>query len=195
MQGILGLPTVQRTRYSALKSVHLRKLHNYNTYILVQPSGSASVIPWNVMVVTIIHVLQYQTKVKQAHKNTPLTPNVGPWEGCRRQAKELSWRWAERAWTRPMVTVLFPSPRGVGVILKNTDRKHYQHMLSHIQREWLYIYSSFCFPNFRFPSDLTTLDCWQTLSPSASSLPLSQSLWSNSFGRAVKACQWLTVIE
>lgn len=47
----------------------------------------------------------------------PLTPKVGPWEGCRRQAKELMFRCAVRACTSPMVTVLFPSPSGVGVIL------------------------------------------------------------------------------
>ena len=59
-----------------------------------------------------------------------MTPKVGPWEGCRRQAKELSLRWAERACTRPMVTVLFPSPSGVGVMLEGgcvvTDRSHTQ---------------------------------------------------------------------
>lgn len=54
----------------------------------------------------------------------PLTPKVGPWEGCRRQAKELSLRWADKAWTRPMVTVLLPSPSGVGVILdKDKENK------------------------------------------------------------------------
>jgi len=112
---------------------YLRRLLNSDVYILVQPSGSAL---WFLkLLLVVIHTLKYQTNVKQTDKNTPLTPNVGPWEGCRRQAKEFSLRWAERAWTRPMVTVLFPSPRGVGVILKNIDRKHSQHMLSHIQWE------------------------------------------------------------
>ena len=45
-------------------------------------------------------------------------PKVGPWDGWRTQAKTLSLRWAPRAWTRPMVVVLFPSPRGVGVMLE-----------------------------------------------------------------------------
>lgn len=43
---------------------------------------------------------------------------MGPWEGCLRQPKELSLKWADRAWTRPMVTVLLPSPSGVGVMLQ-----------------------------------------------------------------------------
>lgn len=53
----------------------------------------------------------------------PLTPKVGPWDGCRRQAKELSLRWADKAWTRPIVTVLLPSPSGVGVILDTHTQK------------------------------------------------------------------------
>lgn len=57
----------------------------------------------------------------------PLTPKVGPWDGCRRQAKELSFRWADRAWTRPIVTVLLPSPSGVGVMLHRQKKgmRHY----------------------------------------------------------------------
>lgn len=53
----------------------------------------------------------------------PLTPKVGPWEGCLRQAKELMLRCAVRAWTRPTVTVLFPSPKGVGVILAKQEKR------------------------------------------------------------------------
>lgn len=146
------------------------------------------------MLVTVIHTLQQQQK--NAYKNTPLTPNVGPWEGCRRQAKELSLRWAERAWTSPMVTVLFPSPRGVGVILKNIDQKHYQHMLSHIQWEKVVTLHLFIL----IPSSLFFFPLWShyirlLANPLPSILPLSLSLWSGFFGSAVKACQWLTVIE
>ena len=46
----------------------------------------------------------------------PLMPKVGPWLGCRMQAKALLPRTAPRAWTSPMVVVDFPSPRGVGLI-------------------------------------------------------------------------------
>lgn len=53
----------------------------------------------------------------------PLTPKVGPWEGCLRQAKELMLRCAVSAWTRPIVTVLLPSPRGVGVILEKQEKR------------------------------------------------------------------------
>lgn len=53
----------------------------------------------------------------------PLTPKVGPWEGCLRQANELILRCAVSAWTRPIVTVLFPSPRGVGVILAKQEKR------------------------------------------------------------------------
>lgn len=59
---------------------YLKRLLSSDVYILVQPSGSA------------LNTLKYQTNVKQTDKNTPLTPNVGPWEGCRRQAKEFSLR-------------------------------------------------------------------------------------------------------
>lgn len=45
-------------------------------------------------------------------------PKVGPWEGCRTHANTLRFMWAPRACTRPMVVVLFPSPRGVGVMLQ-----------------------------------------------------------------------------
>ena len=48
----------------------------------------------------------------------PLMPNVGPWEGCRIQAKQLFFRWAPIACATPIVVVLFPSPNGVGVILE-----------------------------------------------------------------------------
>jgi len=37
-------------------------------------------------------------------------------DGCRTQAKTFLLRWAPKAWTRPIVVVLFPSPRGVGVM-------------------------------------------------------------------------------
>lgn len=47
----------------------------------------------------------------------PLIPNVGPWDGCRTHAKEFLFLCALRAWTRPTVVVLLPSPSGVGVIL------------------------------------------------------------------------------
>lgn len=47
----------------------------------------------------------------------PLMPNVGPCDGCLTHANTFFLRAAPRAWTRPMVVVLLPSPRGVGVIL------------------------------------------------------------------------------
>lgn len=45
-------------------------------------------------------------------------PNVGPWEGCRKQAMAFRFLCAVRAWTNPTSVVLLPSPNGVGVILK-----------------------------------------------------------------------------
>lgn len=48
----------------------------------------------------------------------PLIPKVGPWEGCRKVAKAFRFLWAVNAWTKPTRVVLFPSPNGVGVILK-----------------------------------------------------------------------------
>lgn len=61
--------------------------------------------------------LNFALQTKLLLNQLPLTPKVGPWDGCLRQAKELTLRWAVNACTSPMVTVLFPSPRGVGVIL------------------------------------------------------------------------------
>lgn len=43
-------------------------------------------------------------------------PKVGPWEGCLTQVKTFFPRWAPNAWLNPTVVVLFPSPKGVGVI-------------------------------------------------------------------------------
>lgn len=58
-------------------------------------------------------------------QSSPLIPKVGPWEGCRTHANTLSFMWAPKACTKPMVVVLFPSPRGVGVILQ-TEKNHQQ---------------------------------------------------------------------
>lgn len=52
----------------------------------------------------------------------PLIPNVGPWDGCRTHAKEFLFLCALRAWTRPIVVVLLPSPSGVGVILHKEQK-------------------------------------------------------------------------
>lgn len=54
----------------------------------------------------------------QNKKHWPLIPKVGPWEGCLTQAMEFLLLWAVKACTKPMVVVLFPSPRGVGVMLE-----------------------------------------------------------------------------
>lgn len=45
----------------------------------------------------------------------PLTPIVGPPDGCRIAAEDHFPRFA-RPWTNPIVVVDFPSPKGVGVI-------------------------------------------------------------------------------
>ena len=47
----------------------------------------------------------------------PFIPNVGPCDGCLTHAKTFFFKWAPKAWANPIVVVLFPSPRGVGVIL------------------------------------------------------------------------------
>ncbi len=46
----------------------------------------------------------------------PLIPNVGPWLGWRMQVITLFCRWAPRAWLKPTVVVVLPSPKGVGVM-------------------------------------------------------------------------------
>ena len=47
-------------------------------------------------------------------------PKVGPCEGCRTQANTFFFSCDPMAWLRPMVVVLLPSPRGVGVIPATT---------------------------------------------------------------------------
>lgn len=42
------------------------------------------------------------------------------WEGWRTQAMHFFPWWAPRAWARPIVVVLLPSPRGVGLIPATT---------------------------------------------------------------------------
>lgn len=56
--------------------------------------------------------------------NPPFIPKVGPCDGWRTQANVLRCTWAPRAWARPIVVVLFPSPRGVGVILTTAANKN-----------------------------------------------------------------------
>ena len=51
----------------------------------------------------------------------PLIPNVGPCDGCLTQANTFLFRQEPSAWASPMVVVLLPSPRGVGVILQEID--------------------------------------------------------------------------
>jgi hypothetical protein len=46
----------------------------------------------------------------------PLIPNVGPCDGCRMQTNVFLFKWAPRAWHRPTVVVLLPSPSGVGLM-------------------------------------------------------------------------------
>lgn len=58
----------------------------------------------------------------------PFIPKVGPWEGCRTHAKTFWWRWALRPCTSPIVVVLFPSPRGVGVILQDESKTGKLHL-------------------------------------------------------------------
>lgn len=57
----------------------------------------------------------------------PLIPNVGPCDGCRTHAKEFLFLCALRAWTRPIVVVLLPSPSGVGVILHKEKKNVFRH--------------------------------------------------------------------
>lgn len=68
-----------------------------------------------------------ETQVSSGHHGLvpliPFIPKVGPWEGCRTHAKTFWWRWAPRACTSPIVVVLFPSPRGVGVILQDENKR------------------------------------------------------------------------
>lgn len=47
----------------------------------------------------------------------PFMPKVGPCDGCLKVAIAFLPCLTQRAWTRPKVVVLFPSPNGVGVIL------------------------------------------------------------------------------
>ena len=56
----------------------------------------------------------------------PLMPKVGPWDGCRTQAIEFFFNLAPRAWVNPMVVVLFPSPRGVGVMPEGQRRPQFK---------------------------------------------------------------------
>ena len=51
-------------------------------------------------------------------KFLPLIPNVGPCDGCLTHANTFFLKADPKAWAKPIVVVLFPSPRGVGVILK-----------------------------------------------------------------------------
>lgn len=46
-----------------------------------------------------------------------MIPKVGPWDGWRKQAITFFFNWTAIAWHKPTVVVLFPSPRGVGVML------------------------------------------------------------------------------
>src|SRR6516225_11498014 len=50
----------------------------------------------------------------------PLIPKVGPWLGWRIHVKTFFPRCAPKAWLRPTVVVVLPSPKGVGVIAVTT---------------------------------------------------------------------------
>ena len=52
----------------------------------------------------------------------PLIPKVGPCEGCLTQAKTFFLSCEPRAWLSPIVVVLLPSPRGVGVMPAVVER-------------------------------------------------------------------------
>lgn len=81
----------------------------------------------------------------------PLMPNVGPCEGCLTHANTFFLRAAPRAWTRPMVVVLLPSPRGVGVILNIIKNSIIMTMYHTILFSSLYFKES-AFHNFINPS-------------------------------------------
>lgn len=65
-------------------------------------------------------------KLKLGHLNfknetenkLPFMPNVGPCEGWRKHPKTFFFKCAPRAWHKPTVVVLLPSPKGVGVMLQ-----------------------------------------------------------------------------
>src|SRR5579871_6283676 len=50
----------------------------------------------------------------------PLIPKVGPWLGWRMHVNTFLPRYAPRPWLSPTVVVVFPSPKGVGVIAVTT---------------------------------------------------------------------------
>ncbi len=66
-------------------------------------------------------------------------PKVGPCEGCLTHAKTFFANCEPSAWARPIVVVLLPSPRGVGVMPK----------LAYVERRTFMAHPLRCFSHLR----------------------------------------------
>ena len=73
---------------------------------------------------------------KQSNTILPLIPKIGPWDGCLIHAKVFFLTCAPIACAKPIVVVLLPSPKGVGVILGNNRRLHYITLPSGDKKNW-----------------------------------------------------------
>ena len=99
----------------------------------------------------------FDTQVLLPAWNWPLIPKVGPCEGCLTQAKMFFFCCEPRAWASPIVVVLLPSPRGVGVMLQSPSKgyiKSWMFPAQHSYKHWftkIHDWTTFPWPNSIIP--------------------------------------------